>query len=249
VERMVGLSRQNPRYGYRRVWALLRREGWSVNKKRVHRLWRKEGLKVPHKQRKRRRLLGDVSENGCTRKRAEHKDHLWSYDFVMDRTDDGRRLKMLAVVDEYTRECLSIEAERTITARDVVKVLAKLFEKRGEPALIRSDNGPEFVAKVVKRWLEASGVETLYIEPGSPWENAYSETFIGRFGDELLKREVFASLLEAKVLIEDYRNHYNQRRPHSALGYRTPAEFAASCGSASVELALTKELQSVTTLS
>jgi len=246
---MVGLSRQNPRYGYRRVWALLRREGWSVNKKRVHRLWRKEGLKVPHKQRKRRRLLWDVSENGCTRKRAEHKDHLWSYDFVMDRTDDGRRLKMLAIVDEYTRECLSIEAERTITAREVVKVLAKLFEKRGEPAFIRSDNGPEFVAKVVKHWLEASGVETLYIEPGSPWENAYSETFIGRFGDELLKREVFASLLEAKVLVEDYRNHYNQRRAHSALGYRTPAEFAASCGSASVEMALTKELQSVTTLS
>ncbi len=247
---MVDLSHQNPRYGYRRVWALLRREGWSVNKKRVHRLWREEGLKVPHKQRKRRRLLEDVSEeNGCTRKRAEHKDHLWSYDFVMDRTDDGRRLKMLAIVDEYTRECLSIEAERSIKARDVVKVLAKLFELRGEPAFIRSDNGPEFVAEVVKRWLEASGVETLYIEPGSPWENAYAETFIGRFGDELLKREVFASLLEAKVLIEDYRNHYNQRRPHSALGYRTPAEFAASCGSVSVEIALTKELQSVTTLS
>jgi len=251
VERMVGLSRRNPRYGYRRVWALLRREGWSVNKKRVHRLWREEGLKVPHKQRKRRRLakLEDVSENGCTRKRAEHKDHLWSYDFVMDRTDDGRRLKMLAIVDEYTRECLSIEAERTITAREVVKVLAKLFEERGEPTFIRSDNGPEFVAKAVKGWLEASGVQTLYIEPGSPWENAYAETFIGRFGDELLKREEFASLLEAKVLVEDYRNHYNQRRPHSALGYRTPAEFAASCGSASVAMALTKKLQSVTTLS
>jgi putative transposase len=249
VERMADLSRQNPRYGYRRVWALLRREGWSANKKRVHRLWREEGLKVPHKQRKRRRLLKDVSENGCTRKRAEHKDHLWSYDFVMDRTDDGRRLKMLAIVDEYTRECLSIEAERSITARDVVKVLTKLFELRGEPAFIRSDNGPEFVAKVVKRWPEASGVETLYIEPGSPWENAYAETFIGRFGDELLKREVFASLLEAKVLVEDYRNHYNQRRPHSALGYRTPTEFAASCGSASVEIASTKELQSVPTLS
>jgi putative transposase len=251
LEMMVMLSRENPRYGYRRVWALLRREGWSVNKKRVHRLWREEGLKVPHKQRKRRRLakLEDVSENGCMRKRAEHKDHLWSYDFVMDRTDDGRRLKILAIVDEYTRECLSIEAERSITAGDVVKILAKLFEKRGEPAFIRSDNGPEFVAKAVKGWLEASGVQTLYIEPGSPWENAYAETFIGRFGDELLKREVFASLLEAKVLVEDYRNHYNQRRPHSALGYRTPAEFAASCGSASVEMVLMKELQSVTTLS
>jgi transposase InsO family protein len=248
---MVGLSRENPRYGYRRVWATPRREGWLVNKKRVRRLWREEGLKVPHKQRKRRRLakLEGVSENGCTRKRAERKDRLWSYDFVMDRTDDGRRLKMLAIMDEYTRECLSIEAERSIAARDVVKVLAKLFEERGEPAFIRSDNGPEFVAKVVKQWLEASGAETLYIEPGSPWENAYSETFIGRFGDELLKREVFAGLLEAKVLVEDYRDHYNQRRPHSALGYRTPAEFAASCGSASVAMVLTKELQPVTTLS
>ena len=249
MKRMVSLSRQNPRYGYRRVWALLRREGWSVNKKRVHRLWRQEGLKVPEKQRKKRRLLLGESENGYTRRRAEHKDHLWSYDFVMDRTDDGRRLKMLAIVDEYTRECLSIEVERSITAREVVKVLAKLFELRREPTFIRSDNGPEFVAKVVKRWLEASGVQTLYIEPGSPWENAYAETFIGRFGDELLKREEFASLLEAKVLVEDYRNHYNQRRPHSALGYRAPAEFAASCGSASVAMVLTKELQSVTILS
>src|SRR5215212_4532415 len=202
---------------------------------RIHKQLVEEGYEVgittvkDYLREKRRRLLGDVSENGCTRKRAEHKDHLWSYDFVMDRTDDGRRLKMLAIVDEYTRECLSIEAERTITARAVVKVLAKLFEKRGEPAFIRSDNGPEFVAKVVKHWLEASGVETLYIEAGSPWENAYSETFIGRFGDELLKREVFASLLEAKVLVEEYRNHYNERRPHSSLGYRTPAEFAVSC--------------------
>jgi transposase InsO family protein len=155
----------------------------------------------------------------------------------MDRTDDGHCLKMLAIVDEYTRECLSIEAQRSITARDVVKVLAKLFEERGEPAFICSDNGPEFVV-VVKRWLEASGVQTLYIEPDSPWENAYAETFIGSFGDELLKREVFARLLEAKVLVEDYRNHYNQRRPHSALGYWTASEFAASCGSAVVNAEL-----------
>ena len=229
LERMVTLSRENPRYGYRRAWALLRREGWQVNKKRVHRLWREEGLKVPEgKQHKRRRLLPGGNENGCTRRRAEHKDHVWSYDFVMDLTEEGRRLKMMPVVDEYTRECLSIDVERSITAEDVVSTLASLFGSRDEPAYIRSDNGPEFIAKAVKQWLEASGVETLYIEPGSPWENAYSETFISRFSDELLKREAFTDLLEAKVLIEDYRGHYNHHRPHSSLGYRTPAEFAAA---------------------
>jgi len=233
---MVGLSRENPRYGYRRVWALLRREGWTVNKKRVHRLWREEGLKVPGgKQHKRRRLSEGTSENGCTRRRAEYKDHVWSYDFVMDRTEDGRRLKMMPIVDEYTRECLSVEVERSITAEEVVAALAPLFEERGEPSYIRSDNGPEFVAVAVKRWLEASGVETLYIEPGSPWENAYTESFNGRLGDELLKREEFASLLEAKVLVEEYREKYNHRRPHSALGYLTPAEFAVLCEPISVE--------------
>ena len=225
AERMVELSRENPRYGYRRVWALLRREGWTVNKKRVHRLWREEGLKVPDTQRKRQRSLRGTSEHGCVRRRAEHKDHVWSYDFVMDRTEDGRRLKMLAVVDEYTRECLSIEVERSITAKEVVKTLVALFDQRGEPYFIRSDNGPEFVAKALKQWLEEVGVETLYIEPGSPWENAYAETFIGRFGDELLKREVFANLLEAKVLVEEYRNHYNRERPHSALAYLPPAKL------------------------
>jgi transposase InsO family protein len=229
TERMVRLSQENPRYGYRRVWALLRREGWPVNKKRVHRLWRQEGLKVPEKQRKKRRhLVQGGSENGCTRRQAEHKDHVWSYDFVMDLTEDGRRLKMMPIVDEYTRECLSIDVERSITAEDVVESLASLFRRRGEPIFIRSDNGPEFVAKAIKRWLEVSGVRTLYIEPGSPWENAYSETFISRFGDELLKREMFVDLLEAKVLIEDYRSHYNHQRPHSALGYLTPAEFAVA---------------------
>jgi putative transposase len=206
---------------------------------------------VPQKQRKRRRLAeGGGSENGCTRRRAEHKDHVWSYDFVMDRTEDGRTLKMMPVVDEYSRECLYIEVERSITSEEeVVKTLAGLFARRGEPAFIRSDNGPEFIAKVVKRWLEVSGVRTLYIEPGSPWENAYSETFISRFGDELLKREEFSGLLEAKVLVEEYRNHYNQQRPHSALGYLTPAEFAASCELASVGKELRKELESVTALS
>ena len=230
LERMIALSRENPRYGYRRVWALLRREGWPVNKKRVHRLWRKEGLKVPDKQRKRRRLsiLLGTSENSCTRRQATHSNHVWSYDFVMDLTEDGRRLKMMPIVDEYSRECLSIDVERSITAEDVISTLASLFRQRGAPAFIRSDNGPEFVAKAVKRWLEVSEVKTLYIEPGAPWENAYSETFISRFGDELLKREIFADLLEAKVLVEDYREHYNYHRPHSALVYQTPAEFAVA---------------------
>jgi transposase InsO family protein len=239
---------KNPRYGYRRVWALLRREGFYVNKKRVHRLWRRVGLRVPARQRKRRRLPGG-SENGCSRRQAEHKDHLWSYDFVMDRTEDGGRLKMLVIIDEHTRECLHIGVERSITAQGIVKVLAALFKVRGEPALIRSDNGPEFIAKAVRRWLEAWEVKTLYIEPGSPWENAYAETFIGRFRDELLKREVFTSLLEAKVLVEDYRKHYNERRPHSALGYRTPAEFAVSCEPTGVDKNFMKDLESVTALS
>jgi transposase InsO family protein len=153
----VRLSRENPRYGYRRVWAMLRREGWQVNKKRVHRLWREEGLKVPQKQRKRRRPAEGGSENGCTRRRAEHKNHVWSYDFVMDRTENGRALKMMPVVDEYSRECLCIEVARSITSEEVVKTLASLFARRGEPAFIRSDNGPEFIAKAVKRWLEVSG--------------------------------------------------------------------------------------------
>jgi transposase InsO family protein len=249
---MIEFARENPRYGYRRVWALLRREGWPVNKKRVHRLWREEGLKVTERQHKRRRLLLGESENGCTRRRAEHKDHVWSYDFVMELTEDGSRLKMMPVVDEYTRECLSIDVERSITADDVIETLASLFRRRGGPTFIRSDNGPEFVAKAIKRWLEASGVETLYIEPGSPWENAYSETFISRFSDELLKRELFGDLFEAKVLVEDYREHYNQDRPHSALGYQTPAQFAKTADLArKVEDASGKpeELESVLTLS
>ncbi len=211
-------------------------------------------MKVPDKQRKRRRLakLEGTSENGCTRRRAERRNHVWSYDFVMDETEDGRRLKMMPIVDEYTRECLSINVERSITADDIVAILASLFRRRGEPEFIRSDNGPEFIAKAIKRWLEVSGVGTLYIEPGSPWENAYSETFISRFSDELLKREVFADLLEAKVLVEDYRGHYNHHRPHSALGYRTPAEFAAAADllDRKVEDAgKPEELESIPTLS
>lgn len=225
VEKMVALSRENPRYGYRRVWVLLGREGWAVNKKRVQRLWREADLKVPAKERKRKRL--GTSENGCTRRRAEYIDHVWSYDFAMDTTENGRRLKIMPIVDEYSRECLALEAERSITAEDVVEILDRLFAERGEPAYIRSDNGPEFIAAAIRRWLSVRGVKTLYIEPGSPWENAYSETFISRLRDELLDREVFGNLKEAQILAEDYREHYNHHRPHGALGYLTPAEFAA----------------------
>ena len=226
VKRMRELSAAHPRYGYRRVWALLRAEKFAVNRKRVHRLWRREGLKVPRKQRKRRRP--GHSQNSCTRRRAEHPGHVWSYDFVMDQTSDGRRLKLLPVVDEFTRECLAIEVERRLTAEDVVATLRYLFELRGPPKFVRSDNGPEFVAQAVKAWLEQSGCGTLYIEPGSPWENAYVESFNGRLEDELLDREEFATVKEAKVLVEDHRLGYNHRRPHSALGYMTPAAFAAS---------------------
>lgn len=224
---MIELAREHPRYGYRRVTALLRREGWSVNGKRVHRLWRQAGLKVPQARRKRRRL--GHGGNSCTRHRAERPNHVWSYDFVMDQTSDGRRLKILPVVDEYTRECLAIEVERGLTAEDVVSTLEYLFEVRGEPEHIRSDNGPEFIAEAVRGWLARRGSKTLYIAPGSPWENAYSETFNSRLRDELLDREEFETLKEAKVLLEDHRLEYNHRRPHSSLGYRTPAEFAAAC--------------------
>lgn len=227
VERMRSLAQAHPRFGYRRVWALLRAEGWRVNRKRIRRLWRAEGLKVPQKQRKKRRL-GD-SGNAVTRRRAERPNQVWSYDFVADQTADGRPLKLLPVLDEFTRECLTIEVERSLTAQDVVDTLRYLFELRGAPQYLRSDNGPEFIAQALRSWLQKSGVETLYIEPGSPWENAYSESFNSRLRDECLNREVFESLAEAKVLTEDHRLEYNHRRPHSALGYRTPAAYAAAC--------------------
>jgi transposase InsO family protein len=223
--RLRALSRLHARYGYRRMWALLRREGWQVNRKRVQRLWREEGLRIVQRQRKRRRL--GTSENGCTRQRARRKNHVWSDDFVMDQTEDGRQLKLLPVVDEFTRETHEIVVERSITAEDIVELLAYLFSVHGEPEFIRSDNGPEFIAKAVKAWLERSGVKTLYIEPGSPWENAYSESFNSRFRDELLNREIFTSLDEAKVLVAQYRLEHNHERPHSSLAYRTPAEFGA----------------------
>lgn len=236
-ERLRELARRHARYGYRRMTALLREGGRRVNRKRVQRLWRAEGLKVPQKQRKRRRL--GSSANSCSRLRSEHTNHVWSYDFVLDQTEDGRTLKWLPVVDEFTRECLTIEVERHMTGKDVARLLERLMAERGEPGFLRSDNGSEFVARAVRQWLERSGVKTLYIAPGSPWENAYSETFNSRFRDELLNRELFTSLAEAKMLARQFQQEYNHRRPHSALGYRTPAAFAAAqvpSGSASLRL-------------
>jgi transposase InsO family protein len=232
VEHMREMAENKPRFGYRRIHALLLREGWRVNRKKVQRLWREEGLKVPARQRKRRRL--GSSENGAIRKKAEYRNHVWSYDFTLDQTADGKRLKMMPVLDEFTRECHTVEVERSITAADVIRTLDSLFRVHGAPEYLRSDNGPEFIANAIKQWLAASGVKTLYIEPGSPWENAYLESFNGKLEDELLGRELFTSLTEAQVLVEQWRVEYNLERPHSSLGYRTPAEFAATCAAGNV---------------
>jgi transposase InsO family protein len=205
---IVALATQYGRYGYRRITALLRTAGWVVNRKRVERLWRREGLKVPQKQPKRGRLW--LNDGSCTRLRPEHPNHVWSYDFVEDRTHDGRKYRMLNVVDEFTRECLAIRVSRKLGSVDVVDVLSDLFILRGVPEHIRSDNGPEFVAKIVREWIAAVGAKTAYIEPGSPWENGYCESFNGKLRDELLNGEVFYSLAEAKVIIEGWRRHYNR---------------------------------------
>ena len=221
---IVALAIQYGRYGYRRITAMLRRAGWMVNLKRVERIWRREGLKVPARQPKRSRLW--LNDGSCVRLRPERPDHVWAYDFVQDRTHDGKVLRMLVVVDEFTRECLAIRVERRLGSDEVLEVLAELFVSRGLPEHIRSDNGPEFVAGAVREWLGRLGVGTLFIEPGSPWENGYCESFNGKLRDELLDREVFRSLGEAQVLIEAWRRHYNTVRPHSALGYRPPAPEA-----------------------
>jgi putative transposase len=221
---MVELATQYGRYGYRRVGALLRAEGFRVNHKRVERLWRREGLKVPARQPKRRRLW--LNDGSCVRLRPEHPGHVWSYDFVKARTSDGRALRLLTVIDEYTRECLAIDVARRITADDVLHRLCDLFARRGVPGHIRSDNGPEFAAEAVRGWLGKLGVRTLFIEPGSPWENGYVESFNGKLRDELLDPETFDTLLEARVLTERWRRVYNGVRPHSALGYRPPAPEA-----------------------
>jgi transposase InsO family protein len=224
VAAMHALSRRHPRYGYRRIHAMLRNDGFRSSVGRVHRLWRLQGLRVPPKTIRRRRL--GSSENGVIRHRSGGIDHVWCWDFVKDQTTDGRPLKVLTIVDEFTRECLAVEVARSIRSKDVINVLRELFLVRGVPGHIRSDNGPEFIAKRVRRWLEDHRVGPLYIAPGSPWENAFNESFNGKLRDECLNLELFTSLREAKVVIGDFRLEYNHRRPHSSLNYQTPAAFA-----------------------
>ena len=224
MARVIELAVKYGRYGYRRIGALLKQEGWEVNHKRVERIWRREGLRVPQKQPKRGRLW--LNDGSCLRLRPEHKDHVWSYDFLMARTADGRFFRILAILDEYSRECLALLVKRRISSEEVIEQLYRLFTFRGLPEYIRSDNGPEFTARAVREWLSKLGVTTLFIEPGSPWENGYVESFQGKLRDELLNREVFTTLLEAKVLIESWRREDNQVRPHSSLGYRPPAPEA-----------------------
>lgn len=224
TERIVALASQYGRYGYRRVTALLRREGWLVNHKRVERIWRREGLKVPAKQPKRGRLW--LADGSTIRLRPLFPNHVWSYDFMHDRTHNGASFRLLNIIDEFTREALLIRVQRRLNHKDVLAALSWLFLVRGVPVHIRSDNGSEFTAAKVRQWLARMKVRPLFIEPGSPWENGYIESFNGKLRDELLNREIFYNLLEAQVLIEDWRRHYNTQRPHSALGYRPPAPEA-----------------------
>jgi putative transposase len=209
------------RYGYRRVTALLRQDGWRVNHKRVERIWRQEGLKVPQRQPKRRRLW--LNDGSCIRLRPLHRNHVWSYDFVSERTSDGKPIRILNILDEYSRECLKIHINRQVKATDVICELSELFVERGAPDYLRSDNGSEFTADVVRQWLGRLSVKTAFIEPGSPWENGYIESFNGKMRDELLNGEIFDTMLEARVITEQWRRTYNTRRPHSSLGNRPPA--------------------------
>ncbi len=218
-------ARERPRYGSRRITTFLREDGWRVNHKRVERTWREEGLKVPKKQRKKRRL--GQSKNGIVHYRPERPNHVWSYDFVSDQTEDGRTLKILVILDEFTRRCLALEVGRTFRSGDVIATLERLVKEHGAPEHIRSDNGSEFIAAAIRKWLEDAGVGTLYIAPGSPWENGYTESFNSRLRDGLLDRELMASLAEARYLLEAHRRDYNQRRPHSSLGQQTPEAFHA----------------------
>ena len=221
TDAIVRLAKQYGRYGYRRVRRLLVDEGWRVSIKRVYRIWRREGLKVPKKQSKRCRLW--LNDGSCVRLRPERPNHVWSYDFVQDQAEDKRKFRMLTVIDEFTRRCLAIVVARRLRSDDVLHCLTDLMARHGPPEHIRSDNGPEFVAKSVRSWLGRIGVKTLYIEPGSPWENGYCESFNSKLRDELLEGEQFSTLHEAQVLIERWRRHYNAVRPHSSLGYRPPA--------------------------
>jgi transposase InsO family protein len=223
---MHELVRKNPRFGYRRIAIKLREEGFRVNDKRVYRLWKQEGFKVPKKPVRKRRL-GDCS-NGVVRRRATRPNEVWAWDFFHDRLADGRAVKWLACIDEFTRECLLLEARRSIKAKDAVAMLKEVFAKRGAPKHLRSDNGPEFIAKALREFLADSNVQTLYIEPGSPWQNGFAESFNARVKDELIGVEIFTSLLESQVIGGDWKESYNTRRPHSSLDYLTPVRFAES---------------------
>jgi putative transposase len=223
AERLQKLSKKRKRYGYRRAWASLRRQGHRINHKRVERVWRAEGLSLKKRRRRKRSRPG-----GSVPCRAEYPNHVWTYDFIHDACLSGQKLKMLTVVDEFTRECLAIETGTSIRAQRVMDVLEGLFAEHGPPAFVRSDNGPEFIARTLRQWLAEEGTQTLYIDPGSPWQNAHGESFHSRFRDECLNAELFANVQEAKVVIEQWRRDYNQERPHSSLGYLTPAEFKAA---------------------
>ena len=226
TEAMIALAIEYGRYGYRRIAVKLREAGWQVSTDRVQRIWRQEGLKVPQKQKPRGRLW--LNDGSCVRLRPERAKHVWSYDFVSAMTHDGRTLRLLVLIDEYTRECLAIRVARRLGSYEVIETLADVMVWRGIPEHIRSDNGPEFVAKELRKWLGKVGTDTLYIEPGSPWENGYCESFNGKMRDECLNGEIFYSLKEAQIVIEQWRVEYNTRRPHSALGYRPPAPAAYS---------------------
>ena len=237
VRDMHRLSARFPRYGYRKICHLLRREGWRINAKRVQRIWRREGLKVPQKRRKRRST--GSSANSCAVRKAEAPNHVWSYDFVSEVTITGRRIRILAVMDEFTKECLALHAASSITSETVIGVLAAIMVERGSPRMLRSDNGPEFVARAVTTWLQRLDTEAAFIAPGSPWENGVVESFNSKLRDELLNLEALQDLKHTRFLLEDFRLTYNTLRPHSSLGYQTPEEFAASCspsGSASLRL-------------
>ena len=234
LDRIDALVRSHPRYGYRRIHALLVQEGWRVNRKRVHRLWKLKGYKVPKKQVKKRRL--GIGENGVVRRRATGINDVWAWDFIHDRDERGRALKWLIIEDEFTREVLALEVARSIKAQDVLDVLSQLMLIRGVPRHIRSDKGPEFIARSIRLFLDQADVSTLYIEPGSPWQNGYAESFNSRLRDELLNQESFADLSEARALSAWWRNEYNHRRPHSSLGYVTPAAYAASLAGPTLRL-------------
>ena len=221
TEDIIVLTKEFGRYGYRMITGMLNNSGWHVNHKRVERIWRREGLKVPQKQPKKGRLW--LNDGSCVRLRPERKNHVWSYDFVQDRTHDGRIFRTLNIIDEFTKEALTIKVKRRLNSTDVVDALTDLFILRGPPEFIRSDNGAEFIAKKVRTWIGAVGAKTAFITPGSPWENGYCESFNARFRDELLNGELFYTLREAQILIERWRHHYNTVRPHSALRYRPPA--------------------------